>query len=137
MIPFLFFELKAIVTSLLEVIVRSSVIESCKSTKKLISIDLSDQDTLLPLNKMNVGFAVNGTIKKLAQSDKVSSDGVKKFRQGAQLFIKGILQKFFEGCPLESTILRCSSIFDLSHLSSVPTEKQQERWKLLLSGLKR
>ena len=64
MIPFLFFELKAIVTSLLEVIVRSSVIESCKSTKKLISIDLSDQDTLLPLNKMNVGFAINGTIKK-------------------------------------------------------------------------
>ena len=98
---------------------------------------MSDQDTLLPLNKMNVGFAVNGAIKKLAQSDKVSSDGVKKFRQGAQLFIKGILQKFFEGCPLESTILRCSSIFDLSHLSSVPTEKQQERWKLLLSGLKR
>ena len=97
---------------------------------------MSDQDTLLPLNKMNVGFAVNGTIKKLAQSDKVSSDGVKKFRHGAQLFIKGILQKFFEGCPLESTILRCSSIFDLSHLSGVPREKQQERWKLLLSGLK-
>ena len=35
MIPFLFFELKAIVTSLLEVIVRSSVVESCKSTKKV------------------------------------------------------------------------------------------------------
>ena len=30
MMPFVFFELKAIVTSLLEVIVRSSVIESCK-----------------------------------------------------------------------------------------------------------
>ena len=41
MIPFLFFKSKAIVTSLLEVIVRSSVIESCKSTKKFISIDLS------------------------------------------------------------------------------------------------
>ena len=35
MIPFLFFELKAIVTSLLEVIVRSLVVESCKSTKKV------------------------------------------------------------------------------------------------------
>ena len=135
MIPFLFFELKAIVTSLLEVIVRSSVIESCKSTKKLISIDLSDQDNLLPLNKMNVGFAVSGAIKKLVQSDKVSCDGVKKFRQGAQLFIKGILQKLFERCPLGSTILRCSSIFDLSHLSTIPKEKLQERWKLLLSGL--
>ena len=124
--PFLFFELKAIVTSLLEVIVRSSGIESCKSTKKLISIDLSDQDNLLPLNKMNVGFAVSGAIKKLVQSDKVWCDGVKNFRQGAQLFIKGILQKLFERCPLGSTIFRCSSIFDPSHLSSVPREKLQE-----------
>ena len=91
MIPFLFFELKAIVASLLEVIVRSSVIESCKTTKKLNSIDLSEQDNLLPSNKMNVGSAVSGAIKKLVQSDKVSFDGVKKFRQGAQLFIEGIL----------------------------------------------
>ena len=80
MMPFLFFELKAIITCLLEVIVRLSVIKSCKSTKKLVSIDLFDQDNLLPLNKMNVGFAVSGAIKKLVQSDKVLCDGVKKFR---------------------------------------------------------
>ena len=87
---------------------------------------------------MNVGFDLSGAIKKLVQSDKVKkwrSDGVKKFRQGTQLFIKGILQKLFERCPLGSTILRCSSIFDLSHLSTIPKEKLQERWKLLLSGL--
>lgn len=85
---------------------------------------------------MNVGFAVNGAIKKLAQSDKVSSDGVKKFRQGAQLFIKGILQKFFEGCPLESTILRCSSIFDLSHLSSVPNREAARAMETSLEWFK-
>ena len=135
MIPFLFSELKAIVTSLLEVIARSSVMESCKSTKKLISIDLSDQDNLLPLNKMNVGFAVSGAIKKLVQSDKVSCEGVKKFRQNAQLFINGILQKLFERCHLGSSIIRCSSIFHPSHLSSVLREMMQEQWKLLLSRL--
>ena len=124
-IPVLFFELKTTVASLLEVIIRSSVIESCKSTKKLISISLSDQDNLLPLNKMNICFAVSGAIKKLVQSDKVSCDGLKKFRQGAHVFIKGILQKLFERCPLRSTILRCSRIFDPSHLSSVPREKLQ------------
>ena len=75
---------------------------------------------------MNLGFAVSGAIKKLIQSDKVLCDGIKKFTQGAQLFIKGILQKLFEKCPLGSTILHCSSIFDPSHLSSTPREKLQE-----------
>ena len=84
---------------------------------------------------MNVGFAVSCAIKKLVQSDEVSCDGVKKFKPGAQLFIKGILLKLFERCPLGSTIFHCSSIFDPSHLSSVPRERLQERWKLLLSGL--
>lgn len=44
MIPFLFFfELKTIVISLLEIIMKPSVVESCKSTKRLISINLYDQ----------------------------------------------------------------------------------------------
>ena len=106
MIPFLFFELKTIVTSILEIIVKPSVIESCiKSTKKLINIDLSNQDNLLQLNKMNLGFAVSRAIKNLVQSDKVSCDEVKKLGHGAYLFIKRTLLKLFERCPLGSVIL--------------------------------
>ena len=68
---------------------------------------------------MNGGFAVSGAIKKLVQSDTVLCDGVKKFRQGAQLFIKEILQKLFERCPFGSTIHCCSGI------SSIPRETLQ------------
>ena len=53
MVPFLFFELKAIVSELLEIVVKSSVIKPCKNVRQLKEIDLCDEFNLLPLDKMN------------------------------------------------------------------------------------
>ena len=122
MIPFLFFELKAIVTSLLEVIVRWSIVKSCKSTKKLISIDLSDQDNLLPLNEMNVGFTGSGVIKKLVQSDKVSCDGVKKFSKALSCSLKEYYRS-----SLKDALLDLLSLAALAFLIRLIFQAFQER----------
>jgi len=135
MIPFLFFELKHIVIRLLEIIVKPKIIESCKSARQLKEIDLSDKNNLLPLEKINTGFAVDNVIKDLIRSDTVTSVEVKKFRAGAQLFVVAMLTKLFERCPLGSAILRCASIFDPSRMSEMSKEKIQEKWKGLLRCL--
>ena len=64
MVPFLFFELKGIMSKLLEGVVKSSVIKSCKNIYQLEKINLCDESNLLPLNKMNLGFAVDQAIQK-------------------------------------------------------------------------
>ena len=58
-VPFLSFELKAIVSELLEIVVKSSVIKSCKNIGQLKEIDLCDESNLLPLDNMNLRLAVD------------------------------------------------------------------------------
>ena len=81
MVPFLFFKLKA----LLEIVVKSSIIKSCQ----LKEIDLCDESTLLPLDKMNLGFAVDQVFNKEKKSDTVNLSMIKEFKkdcQSTQLF---------------------------------------------------
>ena len=59
MVAFLFFELKAIASELLEIVVKSSVIKSCKNIGQLKEIDLCDESNLLPLDNMNLRLAVD------------------------------------------------------------------------------
>ena len=72
MVPFVFFELKAIVYKLLEIVVKSSVIKSCKNVCQLKEIDLCDESNLLPLEQMNLGFAVDQAIQKEQKSGTVN-----------------------------------------------------------------
>ena len=78
MVPF-FFELRATVSDLLEIVVKSSVIKSCKNVRQLKEIDLCDESNLLPLDKMNLGFAVDQAIQKEKKSDTVNLSMIKEF----------------------------------------------------------
>ena len=99
MVPFLFFELKAIVSELLEIVVKSSVIKSCKNIRQLKEIDLCDESDLLPLDKMNLGFAVDQAIQKEKKSDTVNLSMIKEFKKGCQRYVTATLQKLFERSP--------------------------------------
>lgn len=65
MILFLFFNLKIIITPLVEIIVQPEATESCKFTRQLKEIDLTDKTKLLPENKLNNGFSVDIDVNKL------------------------------------------------------------------------
>ena len=67
MIPFVYFYLKDLVIKLLDIIVKPTVINNCKSWKQLKEIELSNEENLISVGKINMGFAVEGIIKRLKQ----------------------------------------------------------------------
>ena len=79
MIPYFYFYLKSIIKQLLGIIVEPKIIDSCKTGKQLKDIDLSDKKNMLSLEKMNLGFAVEHTIKSLKRLDAVSNLQVNEF----------------------------------------------------------
>ena len=65
------------VLKLLEIIVKPNALESCTTGCKLNTIDLKSDGNLLPLDKMNAGFAVLDTAEKLKRTDVVSTTQIK------------------------------------------------------------
>ena len=63
MISFVYFDLKDLVIKLLDIIVKPTVTNNCKSGKQLKEIDLSM--SLINVGKINMGFAVEDIIKRL------------------------------------------------------------------------
>ena len=116
MIPYLYFDLKAIVKQLLELIVESNVIDACRSGRELKEINLEDKNNLLSLEKTNVGFAVEHLLKKMKKSDVITISQINDFKRDAQKFIRSLLTKLFERSPLGSLILKSAVIFDPAKL---------------------
>ena len=56
MIPFLYFDLKAVIRNLLDIVIEPVLIEACDSGKQFKEIDLLKKGNLLPLSKINLGF---------------------------------------------------------------------------------
>ena len=135
MIPFVYFDLKDLVIKLLDIIVKPSVINNCKSGKQLKEIDLSNEENLIIVGKINMGFAVEDIIKRLKQQDKVSLSQLKAFKEGAQQFVISMLEKLFEKSALASVVLRSASVFDPFVMCELSKEKLQEHWKHLLKHL--
>ena len=131
MVPSLFFEL----SELLEIVVKSSVIKSCKNVRQLKKIDRCDESSLLPLDKVNLGFAVNQAIQKEKKFDTVNLSMIKEFKKGCQRYIIVTLLKLFESSPLESNILRSASVLDPSNMISMPRYKWLQNRKMLLKCL--
>ena len=88
------------------------VIEACHSGKQFQEIDLSKKGNLLPLLKINLGFAIEKEINILTKSDVVTIQQINKFREKARDFVIEMLYKFFERSSLGSTLLRCAGVFD-------------------------
>ena len=134
MIPFVYFDLKDLVIKLLDIIVKPTVISNCKSGKQLKEIDLSNEENLISIGKINMGFAVED-IKRLKQQDKVSLSQLKAFKEGAQQFVISILKNLFEKSALASVVICSASVFDPSGMCELSKEKLQECWKHLLKHL--
>ena len=96
MVPSIFFEL----SELLEILVKSSVIKSCKNVRQLKKIDRCDESSLLPLDKVNLGLAMDQAIQKEKKFDTVNLSMIKEFKKVCQRYIIATLLKLFERSPL-------------------------------------
>ena len=135
MILFVYFDLKDLIIKFLDIIVKPTVINNCKSGKQLKEIDLSNGENLISVGKINMGLAVEDIIKRLKQQEKVSLSQLKAFKKGAQQFVISMLEKLFEKSALASVVLRSASVFDPSVMCELSKEKLQERWKHPLKHL--
>ena len=81
MIPFLYFDLKVVIRNLLDIVIELVVIETCCSGKQFKEIDLSEKGNLLPLSKINLGFAVEKEINIRTKSDVVTIQIQRKFKR--------------------------------------------------------
>ena len=132
MIPFLYFDLEAVIRNLLDIVIEPVVIEACCSGKQFKEIDLSKKGNLLSLSKINLGFTVEKEINTLTKSDVNMIQQINKFRESARDFVVEILYKLCERSFLGSTLLRCACVFDPTCLLDMTQRKLQIRWKGLL-----
>ena len=56
MIPFLYFDLEAVIRNLLDIVIEPVVIEACCSGKQFKEIKKKKKGNLLLLSKINLGF---------------------------------------------------------------------------------
>ena len=63
MVPFMYHDLKEIVKSFLDFIVKPNVIESCSTAKSLMAIKL-DESNLMKGSDISMGFGVKECLKK-------------------------------------------------------------------------
>ena len=132
MIPFLYFDLKAVIRNILIIVIEPVVTEACHSGKQFKEIDLSKKENLLLLSKIDLGIAVEKEINTLTKSDVVTIQQINKFRESARDFVIEMLYKLLERSSLGSTLLRCPSVFDPTCILDMTQEKLQIRWKSLL-----
>ena len=116
MIPFMYTDLKSLIQSLLELVVKQDVLSQCKTGIQMKQLDLCNKENLLNLKDINLGFAVPNIIAKLRRNDTVTLAEVKEFKVGTQKFIIGVIIKLFERSPLGLIFLRYEIIFDPSVL---------------------
>ena len=128
MVPFLYFDLKAVMRNFLDIVIGPAVIGACRSGKHLKEIDLSKKGNLLSLSKINLGFAVEKEINTLTKFDVVTIQQINKFKESARDFVVEMLYKLFERSSLGSTLLRCASVFDPTCHLDMTQEKVQIRW---------
>ena len=87
--------LRSIATNLLQLIVKSEMLEKCKTAKQLGEINLDEKGNLLPTNKVELGFRVHGLLSKLKQD--ITIDETKKNQERGTVFCcKNIEENFWQ-----------------------------------------
>ena len=88
MSPFLYFDLKAVIRNLFDIVIELVVVEACRCGKQFKEIDLSKKWNLLLLSKINLGFGVEKEINTLTKSDVVTIQQINNFRESARMLYK-------------------------------------------------
>ena len=88
MLPFLYFDLKSLLSTLLKLFIKPSVIAAGKIGSSLINIDISKTSNTIPNKDLDLGFAAEAKLKELRSKDLVSASQEVKFREEARNFSK-------------------------------------------------
>ena len=73
MLPFLYWDLKSLVSSILKLFIKSSVVKDAKTGCALTEIDLTNSSNWIPNKELGLGFAAEAKLKEHVNKDVVSS----------------------------------------------------------------
>ena len=132
MLPFLYFDLKSLLSTLLKLFIKPSVIAAVKTGSSLIHIDISKTSNQILNKDLDVGFAAKAKLKELRSKDLVSVSQEVKFREEPRTFL---VSKLFERAPLDSVVVRSASIFDPKLMIEYSYEKMEKILRKLLHHL--
>ena len=135
MIPFMYEDLQKLVTNLLKLFVKSSIIESCASGLDLKKIDLFNKQNLVKNKDIVLGFAADTKLSEMKRQDIINDAQAAEFRKGCGLFLVYLTNKIFERSPLGSVVVRTASIFNPKVLQSDPHLQNEKKMKRLLNHL--
>lgn len=110
--------------------VKSSKLDSANTATKLIGIDLHEQENLIELNKMDIGFQTMKFLKQVKSSELE----VLNFRNECQKLLISLIDKFVERSPLKYKVVRGLSALDPSLILLQP-DVGVSRMKCLLEAL--
>ena len=134
MVPFLYFDLKTLITSLLKLFIKETVISEAKTASQLMKIDLDDSN-FIPNKNIEIGFATEATLSELKRTDGITAAEEKKFRLECRTFLTGLVSKLFERIPLDSVVVRAASVFDPKIMIEYRYEQIEKVVKRLLHYL--
>ena len=132
MLPYMCDDLTKLITNVLSLIVKESVISSCKTGLDLKKIDLDSVENLLKTKEINVGFAAAEVLNELKKKDIVTNQEIKDFKKEVYKFVKATLKKIFERSPIGSVVVRNSNIFNPIVMANT-TEVLRSQFKVLLT----
>jgi hypothetical protein len=133
MLPFMYYDLKALVVSLLRLFIKSNIISNCKSGSEMMKINLSAEANVINVKDVTVGFAAETTLTDLKRKDKVNGKQVIAFKKDCQKFLIALVSKLFERIQFGSVIVRFSSIFDPTCMVVNSIEKNEKSLKNILN----
>ena len=106
MIPFMYEDLKDLVSRLLELFVKPAILEKNKTGKKMMKLDLYDKEILLSADKINVRFAAESELNDLKKKD-VTASQVKVFMKGMQRFLCVMVTSLKEAHLDSGSVISC------------------------------
>ena len=86
----------------------------------LARIDLDKAENLIPVKKVDVGFAVKAMLENLEKDSKITQLQLLGFFTECQRFLKTTTAKLLERCPLKYPIVRNLTALDPRHIVSHP-----------------
>ena len=90
MIPYMHNDLQKFLRKLIMLIVKSDLLQNCKSATNMKNLDLSDESNLLKLKDINIGFAASSTLKELKRKDLITNGQIVYIFNDVMLFICSI-----------------------------------------------
>ena len=99
MLLFMYGDIKNLVKSLLQIIIKPEQLEKCKNGVELKNLNLDDQTLHVPLKNMEMGYGVANISSNLCKEDIGSNQQVKLFKEEAQSLLITVLKKLFIRTP--------------------------------------